>query len=165
MSVLQRLIRTKVQVDGITNTDLMSDDIVSQGTIALGRRGRPEEHLHQSALAIGRGGEVRIVEAGSVLDGNLDAILVLSSKTIVVVLEVEGRLGEAIFVGDVMDRVDNVEGVRTGEIQVLSGSRSRLGVVLVDVLARGGLRCDAGLATLVSDGVVATLMETDERAT
>lgn len=64
-----------------------------------------------------------------------------------------------------MDRVDNVEGVRTSEIQVLCGCGSRLGVVLVDVLPWGGLRRDAGLATLVSDGVVATVAKTNERAT
>ena len=55
----------------------------------------PEVHVHMSALAVGGGGKVGVVGSSSILDGDGNTVVTLSSIGAVVVLEVEGRLGKA----------------------------------------------------------------------
>ena len=59
----------------VRTTYLVNNDIVLKSTIPLGAGKIPEEHPHPSALAIGRGGEVGVVNTVGVLDTNSDTVI------------------------------------------------------------------------------------------
>ena len=102
------------------------------------------------------GSKVGIIDTGRVLDRDGNTVVASSAVAEVVVLEVEGRLGEAVLVGDIVDGVHNVEGVGAGSIDVGLRGRSGAGVLGEDELSGTRLRSNARLAALESDGVVAT---------
>ena len=97
---------------------LVGDDVVLEGAVALGAGEVPEEHAHVAALAIRGRREVGVVGARGVLDGDGDAVGALAALAEVVGLEVERGLGEAVLVRDIVDRVDCVEGVHAGGVDV-----------------------------------------------
>lgn len=140
----------------VRSTYLVNDNIVLKSTIPLGAGNIPEEHPHLSALAIGGSGEVGVVGTSAVLDTDSDTIVTASTLSEVVGLEVKGGLGEAVAVGDVVDSVDDVEGIHLGSGEVSSDGRSLVGVLGVDELARGGLSSSRGLGTFESNDVVTT---------
>lgn len=115
----------------------MNDDVVLKGTVPLRASKIPEEHSHSSALTIRRSGEVGIVGTSAVLDTDSHTIGALSALSEVVDLEVESRLGETVSVGNVVDRVDDIEGIHFGRGKVSCGRWSRARALGVDELARG----------------------------
>jgi hypothetical protein len=80
-------------------------------TITARSGGSPEVHAHATRGAIGRGGEVGIVGARRVLDGNGNAVVAFATRCDVGLLEVEGGFGETVLVRNVVDRVDDVESI------------------------------------------------------
>lgn len=82
--------------------ELVCDDIVLEGTIAVGAGVCPGEHAALSGLAVGGSGEVCVVGARRVLNGEEDGIVALSTLAEIVGLEVEGRLCETVTIGEVL---------------------------------------------------------------
>ena len=109
-----------------------------------------------AALAVGGRLEVGVVGAGRVLDGDSDAVIALAALAEVVGLEVERGLGEAVLVRDVVQRVDDVEGVHACRVDVHRRRRllARDHRVVEDE-ARAGLASRRARARLVGDNVVA----------
>ena len=141
---------------GQTVSVLVCDDVVLESTVTLGVGEVPQEHAHRAALAVGRGGEVRVVDARRRLDGDGDTIIAPTTVAEVVVLEVERGLREAVAVVDVVHGVDNVECVRARRVDVRArrgGRREVDGVVEDEIGARLG--CYRALAAPESDRVVA----------
>ena len=128
----------------------------------MSRRGRqttyvgqvPKEHAHASACAISRGAEVGVVRSSRILHADSDAVVTLSTLALVVVLEVERRLGEAVEVRDVVNAVHHIEGIDDGSVHVCGDSRRLGGVCGVDERIRGGLLRNAARGGLVSDSVL-----------
>lgn len=134
----------------------MDNDIVLKCTISLRVCFIPQEHPHSTTLTIGRSAEVSVVNAIAILNRDGDAVVRLATLAKVVVLEVEGRLGEAVLVRDVVNCVDKIERIGAGGVQVSLTRRRSVGALLEDKLKTGTrLRGSAGLAALERDGIVA----------
>lgn len=88
---------------------LVEDDAGLKGSVALWGGFGPHVHAHAAGLAVGRGGEVGIVGAGTVLGAEDGKVVALAAKTGVVDLEVVGGLGEAERVQQIVVHVDSVE--------------------------------------------------------
>lgn len=97
-----------------------------------------------------------VVCAGRVLDGYRDAVVAQATLVKVVILEVERLLREAVSVGDVVDRVHDVERVDTCDVGVL-GRRRGLGEVrqILEHEAAVRLRGDVRRRVLEGGRVVA----------
>ena len=95
-----------------------------------------------------------VIDPSRVLDGDRHAVIPSAALVEVVVLEVEPRLGEAVDVRDVVDRVHNVERVRARGVQVRLHRRRLVLVLREDELARRGLARHARLGALERDRVV-----------
>ena len=134
---------------------LVHGDVVLKCAVALGAGQVPKEHRHLAALPIGGRREERVVGALVVLDGDQDTVVACPALAKVVVLEVERSLVEAVDVGDVMHRVDDVECIRARGVDVLLRRRVRVRVLSEDkVLPSGRLLCGVGGVTLVRNSVV-----------
>lgn len=107
--------------------------------------------------ALGGGGEVSIVSSGGILDGDQDVVSTLATLGSVVGLEVVRGFGEAIAVGQVMDRVDEVEGIHARSIEIGSDS-GRQGVIVsvVEDEACCALSSGTGDGGLVRCNIVST---------
>ena len=82
--------------------ELVRDNVVLEGTVPLRGAEGPGVHAALSSLAIRGSSEVGVVGAGDVLNGELDGVTLLSTFAKVLLLEVEGSLGEAITVSDIL---------------------------------------------------------------
>ena len=80
---------------GETVSILVNNDVVLEGTIAVGAGESPGEHTHLTRLAVGRGGKVGVVGSRRVLDGDEDMVVLSATLAVVVALEVVCSLGEA----------------------------------------------------------------------
>lgn len=134
----------------------MSNDVVLKGTVSLRFGEVPQIHPHRTTLAVGWSVEIGIVGARAILDEDSDAVVADAALAEVVVLEVEGGLGETVLVRDVVDGVDDVERVGTRSVQVDCNAGFSGGVVLIYELSVAGLRGRVGLGILESYHVVAS---------
>jgi hypothetical protein len=132
---------------------LVNNDVVLERTVATRVGDRPKVHAHTAGGTVRGCGEVGVVGTGGVLDRDGHAIVALASSKSVVLLEVEGGLGETVLVGDVVDRVDNVEGVNDGSVLLRGSDR----VSTVGVRVHELIRCRLGSSGRSDggDGVVA----------
>jgi hypothetical protein len=131
---------------------LVGDDVVFDGTVTAGVGNCPKIHAHAAGRAVSRRGEVGVVGAGAILDGDEDTVVADSALTDLGLLEVEGRLGEAVLVCDVVNGVHDVEGVDDRGILLVGGARIGTVGVIIDELARS--RQGRRGANNVSEGVV-----------
>jgi Asp-tRNA(Asn)/Glu-tRNA(Gln) amidotransferase C subunit len=115
----------------------------------------PKEHPHRAGTTIRRSGEVSVVCPGATLHRNRNAVIGSAALAVVVRLEVERRLGEAVSVCDIVDAVDDVERVGARSVEIDLRRRRSTGVLREDeVQGCGGLRSDAALCAFERDGVV-----------
>jgi hypothetical protein len=127
--------------------ELVDDDTCLEVTITVGDGSVPEVHAHATVLTIGRGHEVGVVISGTVLSVGDDTIVLASTTTEVVLLEVTSDLIEAVAVVEIVDQVGGIEELGHGGVDVLLGLSEGvdllglLGVVLeVEVLALASVR-------------------------
>jgi hypothetical protein len=71
----------------------------------------PQVHPHTTRSTVSWGTKIGVVVTRTVLHGNRDTVIATASGLDIRLLEVEGLLGEAVLVGDVVYGVHDVEGV------------------------------------------------------
>lgn len=73
----------------------VDDDTRLEGTVPVRGRLGPDVHSHTAVLSIGGRSEVGVVRPGAVLGVEDDEVISLATLSVVVGLEVAGRLGES----------------------------------------------------------------------
>lgn len=111
---------------------------------------------------LSRGSEVGVVGSGRILDGHQHSVAGSSSFTPVVLLEVEGGLGEPISVRDVVNGVHDVESVSPCSVDVgCGGWGTGGGVWIVENETSAGLCSHRAGGRLVRNDVVAAESHND----
>lgn len=114
----------------------VDDDTGLEGAIPVGGGQGPDVHAHAAVLSIGGSGEVGVVSAGAVLGVEDDEVVALAALSVVVDLEIAGRLGEAEVVQQVVVHVGRVEELGDRSVGVGRGRRQGSVPLVLELLGR-----------------------------
>jgi len=99
-------------------TQLMDDNACLEITISVRYRSVPEVHAHTTVLTVGRSHEVGIVETGTVLGVSNDGVVLSTTTTEVVLLEIARHLIETVTIVEIVYHVGGVEELRDAGVDV-----------------------------------------------
>lgn len=153
---------------------LVDNDTSLEGAVTTRSRVGPEVHPHAAILTIWGGRKISIICSAAILGVKDDKVVALTTLTVVVGLEVAGRLVEAEGVQQVVQLVGRVEelgdggvpvrdGVGGGDrVGVLEDERGGAGAVVVEVAGAAG-RVDLGNGVVATGGGVVAAAVADPR--
>jgi len=156
-SEASRVSRSTSQPRAQAVAQLVDDDTSLKITISVRSSGVPQVHSAASILTIRWCHEVSVVVPATVLSVGNDGVILLSTTTEVVLLEITGNFVEAVTVVKIVDHVGGVEELSNGGVNVLLGLSES--VALVGDLGRVlevELQRLSGIRTVVVNPVVLT---------